>query len=244
LYNSILYKSVIINKNYNNLQYCNNNEILENTRKFLIWPFLKLNKYLKYFKNIVKMPFKLKKENKIYNFYFVDILNKNLLNFCMFYWLLLIPYFFFEYILMKYHLKSHRRIQRRWTLLLQLCLTKFKWYIKLYKIIGRKPYSGWLVKYPKTYKGIHLRNKKKIKYGYYFKWNKLTKTYIRMSTMGPYFYWFFKINKYEYFLKCHKYLFNFSYKSNYFYYIYVYIFILLLIKYKYIYKKFKLFKFK
>jgi hypothetical protein len=72
------------------------------------------------------MPFRLKKENKVYNFYFLDSLNTNLLNFCIFYWLLIIPYFFLEYILIKYHLKGHLRIRRRTSLLLKLLLNNFK----------------------------------------------------------------------------------------------------------------------
>lgn len=51
-----------------------------------------------------------------------------------------------------------------------------------------------------------------------------------MTTLGPYYYWFFKINRYEYFLNFYKYYLNFSIKSNYFKYVYFYVIIFFLIK--------------
>jgi hypothetical protein len=143
--------------------------------------------------------------------------------------------------LIKYHLKGHLRIRRRTSLLLKLLLNNFKWYIKLFKIIGDKQYSGWKLRHPRTDNGITIRNKKKLRYGYFFKWNRFTKTYIRITHLGSYYYWFFRINRYEYFLSYFKYFFNYSYKSNYFWYIYIYIFILLWIKYKYIKNELKFF---
>jgi hypothetical protein len=152
------------------------------------------------------------------------------MNFCIFYWLLLIPYFFFEYILLKYHLKGHIRIKRRFILLLKLFLNNFKLYINIFKIIGKNQYSGWRVKYPRTYQGIRVKARKKFKYGFYLKWNRFSKTFLKMTPLGSYYYWFFRINKYEYYLSFYKYSFNFCIKSNYFKYVYLYVIICYLIK--------------
>lgn len=211
-----------------------------------IWPITFFYKYFDFLKNITSEPINLKKEKKNYNFFFLDMLNENLLNFCIFYWFLIIPYFFFEYIMIRYHFRGHSRIKNRWFVLFKILLNKFKLYIKIFKIIGDKQYSGWKVKYPKNYIGINAKTKKKLKIGYFLKFNRFVKLNVRVNTIGSYYYWFLKINRSEYILKSSKYFFNFSYKSNYFYYVYIYIFMCLWIKYKYIKEelKFKNFRFK
>ena len=232
--NSLWYK-IIFNK-YNNNNNFNNNDLIEKPKSGnkVLWPFI-FNKYFNFLNTISKMPFKLKKENNIYTYMFIDALNVNVLNFCIFYWFLLIPYFFFEYVLIKYHLKGHVLIKRRVLFVIKVLLHSFNWYIKLFKFIGHGFSVIFKYKTMKIYEGIRLhRNKKKLKYGYFFKWDRYQRQMIRVSPLGSYYYWFFKINRKEYFFSYYKYFFNFSFKSNYFCYIYFYIIIMLfLIEKKY-----------
>jgi hypothetical protein len=67
--------------------------------------------------------------------------------------------------------------------------------------------------------------------------------------MGTYYYWFFNINRLEYFISAYKYFFIFSFFSNYFCYLYLYIFLFIIIlktykikslKFNFIYNKFNL----
>ncbi len=244
--NNIKYKILFLKNKHHNQKYWNNNTIVEipNNFKLLIWPYTFLHKYIyNLFNNISKMPIIIKKENKNYNFYFYDFLNNNLFNFCIFYWFLLIPYFFFEYVLMKYHLKGHVLIKRRVILILKVFLDNFKWFIKLFKIIGDGVNVVFKHRHPKTYKGVYVtRNRKKLKFGYFFKWDRMHKQRLHISPLGSYYYWFFKINKIEYFLNIRKYFFNVSIKSNYFYWINIYFLLFFIIKKKF-YKKFLNFNF-
>jgi hypothetical protein len=240
--NNIKYKILFLKNKQHNQKHWNNNMIVEkpNNFKLPVWPYTFLHVYIyKLFYNISKMPIIIKKENKNYNFYFYDFLNNNLFNFCMFYWFLLIPYFFFEYILMKYHLRGHVLIKRRVILILKVFLDNFKWFIKLFKLIGDGVNVIFKHRHPKTYKGIYVtRNRKKLKFGYFFKWDRMHKQRLHISPLGSYYYWFFRINKFEYFLNIRKYYFNMSIKSNYFYGIYIYFILLFCIFKKNSYKKY------
>jgi len=93
---SILYKILFNNNKYNNFNNLNNNEILElhNDTNIKMWPVVSFSNYFNFFNNFVIMPFKLKKENILYNFNFLNLFNNNLFNFCFFYWIILVPYFF------------------------------------------------------------------------------------------------------------------------------------------------------
>lgn len=126
---------------------------------------------------------------------------------------------------MRYHLKGHIRIKRRYFLLFKVFLNNFKFYVQLSKLIGlNNYYTSHRRKSPRNYhNGTRYKRKRKLKFGYFFKWDRFNNTLVRLSSLGNYFYWFSHINKWEYFLSYKKYFFNFSYKSNYFYLIYIYI---------------------
>jgi hypothetical protein len=126
---------------------------------------------------------------------------------------------------MRYHLKGHIRIKRRYFLFFKVCLNNFKFYVQLSKLIGlNNYYTSHKRKLPRNYlNGTRYRRKRKLKFGFFFKWDRFSNTLVRLSSLGNYFYWFAHINKWEYFLSYKKYFFNFSYQSNYFYFIYIYI---------------------
>ena len=116
---------------------------------------------------------------------------------------------------MKYHLRGHILIKRRVFLILKIFLDNFKWFIKLFKIIGDGVNLIFKHRHPKTYKGVSsLRNKKKLKYGYFFKWDRMQKQRLHISPLGSYYYWFFRINKMEYFFSIRKYYLNRILNSN------------------------------
>lgn len=231
---SILYKILFNNNKYNNFNNLNNNEILElhNDTNIKMWPVVSFSNYFNFFNNFVIMPFKLKKENILYNFNFLNLFNNNLFNFCFFYWIILVPYFFFEYILMKYYLRGHVLIKYKLIVILKILLDNFKLYIDCFKYIGEGMYTIEKQKYPRSYNGYSMQKKKK-SHNYFLKWDKHILFHIKVSNLGNYYYWFFRINKIEYFLSFKNYFFNFSYNSIYFYYIYLYIFFLIIIMRKY-----------
>lgn len=83
---SILYKILFNNNKYNNFKNLNNNEILElhSDTNIKMWPVVSFSYYLNFFNSFTIMPFKLKKENILYNFNFLNLFNNNLFNFCFF----------------------------------------------------------------------------------------------------------------------------------------------------------------
>lgn len=231
---SILYKILFNNNKYNNFKNLNNNEILElhSDTNIKMWPVVSFSHYLNFFNSFTIMPFKLKKENILYNFNFLNLFNNNLFNFCFFYWIILIPYFFFEYVLNKYYLKGHVLIKHKLIVILKILLDNFKLYVSCFKYIGEGMYLIERQKFPRSYNGYSFYKKKKY-YNYFLKWDKFIVFHTRVSYLGNYYYWFFRINKIEYFLSFKNYFFNFSYNSIYFYYIYIYIFFLIIIMRRY-----------
>jgi hypothetical protein len=200
----------------------NNNKIIE-SNSFIYKIFNFMNKFQ--YRNIV-----VKKENKNYNFYFYNLMNNNLLNFCFLYWIILIPYFFFEFILLKYHLKGHVRKKRQLIILIKIFLENFKLYVKIYKFIGKGLYNKWKCKIPKNYYStLTFRKKKKLKHGFYFKWDRYQKVIRRSSPLGSYFYWFLHINKLNYSINFLNYFFVSSFFTIYYKFICLYIFIFFLI---------------
>jgi len=111
----------------------------------------------------------------------------------------------------------------------KLFLNNFKIYVQLSKLIGlNNYYTSHKKKSPRNYQnGTRFRRKRKLKFGFFFKWDRFNNTLVRLSSLGNYFYWFAHINKWEYFLSYKKYFFNFSYQSNYFNLIYIYILFLI-----------------
>jgi hypothetical protein len=115
-------------------------------------------------------------------------------------------------------------------ILIKVFLENFKLYIKLYKILGKGLYNRWKCKIPKNYySALTFRKKKKLKHGFYFKWDRYQKVIRRSSPLGSYFYWFLHINKFEYIICNFKYCFISSFMSNYFVFIYFYIVLLFFI---------------
>jgi hypothetical protein len=243
-YNFILFKKINILNNYlvkifalnkinkKFIYFDNNNKLLNinETNTKVIESNSFIFKIFNFIKNIQINKLTVKKEMKLYNFYFYNLLNNNLLNYCFLYWLILVPYFFFEYILIKYHLKGHIRKKRQLMILVKVFLENFKLYIQLYKFIGKGLYNRWKCKIPKNYySALTFRKKKKLKHGFYFKWDRYQKVIRRSSPMGSYFYWFLHINKFEYIICYFKYYFISSFISNYFFFVYVYIILLFLI---------------
>ena len=219
----------------------NNNLLIEITNKKFLLDFSTIfYKNFNFIKSISIPILKLKMEKKNYRILFYNFFNNNLLNFCFLYWCIIIPYFFFEYVLMRYHLKGHIRNKRKLIIFFKIFLDNFKFYIKLFKFIGDGIYRKAKARYPKNfYNSPLLRKKKRLKHGYFFKWDRFSFSIIRMLPLGTYYYWFFNINRWEYFFSYYKYFFNFVLKSNYFCILYIYILILIyLIK-----TKLKIFKF-
>jgi hypothetical protein len=222
-----LFKIFIKGKLYNKIKDKFNNNYIINIKntKFLLDFSTVLYKIYDFMKLANVRHFSVTKEKKTFNIYFYNLLNSNTFNLCFLYWVILIPYFFLEYIWMRYHLKGHIRIKRRYFLFLKICLNNFKFYVQLSKLIGlNNYYTSHKRKLPRNYlNGTRYRRKRKLKFGYFFKWDRFNNSLIRLSSLGNYFYWFTHINKWEYFLSYKKYFFNFSYNSNYFYFIYIYI---------------------
>jgi len=223
----LLFKIFMKDKLYNKIKENFNNNYIINIKntKFLLDFSTVLYKLYDYIKQVNIKHWKVTKEKKIFNFYFYNFINSNTFNFCFLYWFIIIPFFFFEYIWMRYHLKGHIRIKRQYFLFLKVFLNNFKFYVQLSKLIGlNNYYTSHKKKLPRNYQnGTRYRRKRKLKLGYFFKWDRFSNTLVRLSSLGNYFYWFSHINKWEYFLSYRKYFFNFSYQSNYFYLIYIYI---------------------
>lgn len=95
-----LFKIFLKSKIYNKMKVqFNNNYIIniKNTKLLLDFSTV-LYKIYDFMKLVNVKPHQVKKEQKVFNFYFYNLLNSNILNFCFLYWFILIPYFFFEYI--------------------------------------------------------------------------------------------------------------------------------------------------
>jgi len=118
--------------------------------------------------------------------------------------------------------------KRRFIILIKLFLDNFKVYIKFNRFVGfRNVYSKRKTKYPKNFYNANLlRKEKKIKIGYFFKWDRFKLLYLKISSMGTYYYWFTRIEKIKYYIDFNKFFFNTIYNSLYYKYIIpIYIFI-------------------
>ena len=91
---------------------------------------------------------------------------------------------------MRYHLKGHIRIKRQYFLFLKVFLNNFKFYVQLSKLIGlNNYYTSHKKKLPRNYQnGTRYRRKRKLKLGYFFKWDRFSNTLVRLSSLGNYFY--------------------------------------------------------
>jgi len=111
--------------------------------------------------------------------------------------------------------------KRRFLIILKLFLDNFKVYIKYNRFIGgRNIYSIRKIKIPKNFYNCNtLRKKRRIKRGYFFKWDRFRGLYLKLSPMGSYYYWFVKIEKFKYYVDFNLYFFNSILKSIYYIYI-------------------------
>jgi hypothetical protein len=176
----------------------------------------------------------LKKENILFKYQNLTIDVK--FNFVIFYWILLIPYFFFQYILVKYHLKLHMKTKRRVFYFFRTFLDNIRLFVKINKYMGRSFFKS--IYKSKRWKDPHhvFFNKKRIKRSHfstnYIRYRKL---YYRLSPIGSYYYWFAKINIIQYLFSYKNFYLKTIIKSYYYCWWFIfYMFIYLYIYYKYI----------
>ena len=232
------FQASLINSKYykklKNLINIDNNTLLDISKNYLFvnFPFVYNNKWLKSnkFINLFSFnTFSYKKANKKYYLFSNNyIYSNNMFYFLIFYWLFLIPLFFLEYVLYRYHLRGHVLKKRKLIIYLKIFLDNFKIYVKFVKIFGEQIFYHKLKsKYIVNYSNFHLYNKKReLRYDSFFKWDRYNNLYIKMSPLGSYYYWFSHINKLHYFICYYKYFFNSIYMSYYIKY-FNFIFILL-----------------
>ena len=119
-------------------------------------------------------------------------------------------------------------------LFLKIFLDNFKIYVKLVKLLGDQVFNNrFKSRYIKNNLGSYIyRKKKKLKIHQFFKWDRLLNLYIKMSSMGSYYYWFSHINKWHYYICYYKYFFNSIYKTFYIKYFILFYLILCFVIYK------------
>jgi len=107
--------------------------------------------------------------------------------------------------------------KRRLVILLKIFLDNFKFYIKLNRFIGDlNSYFHKKMKIPRNYhSSILFRKKKRVKRGFFFKWDRFRSLYVKLSPLGTYYYWFARINKLTYYISFYKFFFNTIFKSFY-----------------------------
>jgi len=60
-----------------------------------------------------------------------------------------------------------------------------------------------------------MKKKKRLKKGFFFKWDRSKKFFVKLSPMGSYYYWFARINKVNYYISFYKFYFKSILKSYY-----------------------------
>lgn len=150
----------------------------------------------------------------------------------------MIPLIFIEYLLWKYHLKNLIIRKRRWHAILKMFFDNFKWYVKLNRLMGTlNSYWKKKPKYPRNYyNSIVFRKRKKLKRGFFFRWERFRNLYVKMAPLGSYYYWYGHLNKKKFYMCYYKFFFISIYKTKY----YKYLVLLYIILILYIYRKFKL----
>jgi hypothetical protein len=199
------------------------------------------NDYLKFYY------FNLRREN--INFKYQKLSIDITFNYIIFYWILLIPYFFLQYILIKYHLKWYTKTKRRIFYFFRTFLDNIRLFVKINKYLGRSFFKS-IYKSKRWKDPSHVfLNKKRIKRSH-FSINNLRyrKLFYRLSPIGPYYYWFSKINIIEYLFSYKNFFLKTTIKSYYYnWWFILYILTIVYFIYKYInifiYNKLKLFTF-
>lgn len=175
--------------------------------------------FLKKYFDFIKLTFKTK--NKRYAFYSWNIMNTKNLSFWFIYFIIMIPWLFIEYILWKLHWRGTLTKKRRFVILLKLFVDNFKCLIKLNCLIGsRNVFTKFKLRAGKNYYNHNLiTRRKRIRCGFLFKWDRFKNLYVKLSPLGPYYYWFAQIDKVKYYIDCNKFFFNTIYFSIYYSYI-------------------------
>ena len=168
-----------------------------------------LTDYLYFYK------FYYKKENILFNY--KKITDNISFNYAIFYWIILIPYFCFQYILIKYHLKLYIKTKRRILYFFRIFLDNIKIFVKINKYLGRSFFKN-VYKSKRWKDPSHSFLGKKRPKRSHFSLNNIRyrKLYYRLSPIGPYYYWFSKINVIKYMYSFKYFFFKTSIKSYYY----------------------------
>jgi hypothetical protein len=200
--NKPIYKTGIVLAKFVNINRFNYN-MKKFTKFFLNKKYPLINFFNEY---LMCYEFILKKEN--INFKYQNFTDNIYFNFVYFYWLILIPFFFFQYILLKYHLKANMKTKRRLIYILKTSMDTIRLFVKINKYLGRSFFKS-IYKSKRWRDPSHVfLNRKRIKrYHYSSNFLRYRKLYYRLSPLGSYYYWFSKINLVQYL---------FSYKNFFF----------------------------
>jgi hypothetical protein len=237
--NKPIYKTGLVFAKFVNLNRFNYN-IKKYTTFFLNKKFPIVNFFNEY---LMCYEFNFKKENIVFKYQ--NFTDNIYFNFVYFYWLILIPLFFFQYILIKFHLKANMKTKRRLIYILKASMDTLRLFVKINKYLGRSFFKS-------IYKSKRWRdpshaflNRKRVKrYHYTSNFLRYRKLYYRLSPLGSYYYWFSKINLVQYLISYKNYFFNTIIKSYYYmwlvlsYWLILFILIKKYYKYRYI-NKFK-----
>jgi hypothetical protein len=130
----------------------------------------------------------------------------------------MIPMIFCEFLLWKYHLRGLIIKKRRAFVILKMFFDNFRWYVKLNKIVGGfNSYHKRKMKYPRAYyHSILFRKRKKLKKGFFFRWDRFRNLYVKMAPLGSYYYWYEHLNKKKAYMCNYKFFFNSIYKTKYY----------------------------
>jgi hypothetical protein len=243
--------------NHTNFDQFDKNKPIYKSNLFIV-TFMDINKLNNYIKNYMKMlyikkNYLMKLSNDFLVFYEFNVIKKNLkfkykgltdlifFNIIFFYWIFLIPYFFFQYILIKYHLKFYFKTKRRFVYIIRTFLDNIRLFVKINKYIGRSFFKS-IYKSKRWKDPSHVFfNKKRSKRNHYStNFLRFRKLYYRLSPLGPYYYWFAKINIVQYLFSFKNYFFNTIIKSYHYLYISLLYWIIILyyvIKYNKLIKK-------
>jgi len=203
----------------------------------LITSFINFNKLNDYIKNYKKFFF-------IKNFPMVNILNDFLMcsewdirknkisfkyqkwsddfsfNINYIYWIIFIPLFFIQYILVKFHLKLYVKTKRRIYYLVRSYLDNIRLYVKINKYLGRSFFKSiYRSKRWKDPSHVFLSKKRPKKGHFSVNFIRYRKLYYRLSPIGSYYFWISKINIIQYLFSYKYFFFKTIIKSYYYFWI-------------------------
>jgi hypothetical protein len=140
-----------------------------------------------------------------------------------------IPYFFFQYILIKYHLKLYMKTKRRIFYFFRTCLDNIRLFVKINKYLGRSFFKCiYKSKRWKDPSHVFLSKKRTKRSHFSTNYIRYRKLYYRLSPIGSYYFWFAKINIVQYLFSYKNFFFKTIIKSYYYCWC-VFIYLLLLV---------------